>query len=272
MRRPPDRWHVTEDGCRLAVRDGGARNADRRLLVAHGAGSSAQFVLDAFDGVARTHGWALTAYDLRGHVDSSPAPDVGDHDIDVHAGDLASLAAAERPDVLGGISIGASAAAIVSARGVVDLSGLLLCMPAWTGTATAGEGPHAMIAARVAREGVAPMVADALADTSVRPWLRDVLARDLPAHDPASIVAVLTSLDGGRAAGAEDLAAIRVPTVVAGWPGDPGHPWEVATAWLRLLGTDRVGLARLTLDALDGDVGAFGRTVFGALVSLLPAA
>ncbi|MFU8839385.1 MAG: alpha/beta fold hydrolase [Nitriliruptoraceae bacterium] len=222
---------VPTEAARLAVVEVG-RPELPAWVIAHGVGSSARFVVEAFAGPVARAGRRLVAYDLRGHGASSIAREVGDHHLDVHAQDLARVV--ERCDgeveVVGGISLGAHAAVRAVADGARGAS-VLACLPAWTGRAIPGDGPHAAIAARLATDGVAGHLAAIAADAALPDWLRRTLLADQPRHDPASLAAVLTSLDGGLAPTIEEVASLSVPLAVVGWPDDPGHPLEVAERW-----------------------------------------
>jgi pimeloyl-ACP methyl ester carboxylesterase len=222
---------VTTTAARVAVVEVGPPQAPAWVL-AHGVGSSARFVVEAFAGPLGRAGRRLVAYDLRGHGASSVARDVGDHHLDVHAQDLTRVVdtCEGEVEVVGGLSLGAHAAVRAVSVGA-RCATVLACLPAWTGRAAPGDGPHAAIAARVAADGVAGHLAAIEADAALPAWLKRTLLADQPRHDPASLAAVLTSLDGGLAPTVEELASLPVPLAVVGWPGDPGHPLEVAQRW-----------------------------------------
>ncbi len=201
-------------------------------LVAHGAGSAARFVVEALAGPVVRAGRRLVTYDLRGHGASSRAPRTLDHHLDVHAADLAHVAASsgDHLEVIGGLSLGGHAAVRAVADGA-RCEVALACLPAWTGRAVPGQGPHAAIATRVRELGVAGHLAAVRDDPDLPTWLRRTLLTDLTGHDPASLQAVLTSLDGGLAPTVEEVAGLQVPLAVVGWPDDPGHPLQVAERW-----------------------------------------
>jgi pimeloyl-ACP methyl ester carboxylesterase len=228
---PPRRRSVEVTGATLAVVEVGPADAPAWVL-APGAGSSARFVLEAFAGPVVRTGSRLLTYDLRGHGASSPARETRAHHLDVHAADLATVAGCIDGDVevVGGISLGAHAAVRAVSDGL-RCAVVLACLPAWTGRVAPGEGPHAAIANRISGLGVAGHLAAIRADPGLPGWLRRALLTDGARHDPASFAAVLTSLDGGLAPTAEELAALPVPLAVVGWPDDPGHPLEVAERW-----------------------------------------
>jgi hypothetical protein len=133
-------------------------------------------------------------------------------------------------EVVGGISLGAHAAVRAVADGA-RCRVSLACLPAWTGRAAPGDGPHVGVAALLADIGVDGHLAAIAADDALPAWLRRTLLTDQARHDPGSLLAVLTSLVGGLAPTAEELAALPVPLAVVGWPDDPGHPLAVAERW-----------------------------------------
>lgn len=246
------RWVETE-GADLAVVEVGPRGAPAWLL-AHGAGSSARFVVEAFAHPVVAAGGRLVTYDLRGHGDSSLAPDPRDHHLDVHAADLRAVAGSVGAgiEVVGGVSLGGHAAV----RAVADGAGcrvVLACLPAWTGRAVPGDGPHAAIAARLAEIGVDGHLAAIAEDRALPGWLARTLLADQPRHDPASLAAVLTSLDGGVAPTVEELAGLPVPLAVVGWDGDAGHPLPVAERWAASAGRGRLAVAAIAEMATGTD-------------------
>jgi pimeloyl-ACP methyl ester carboxylesterase len=224
---------VAGDGVDLAVHVDGPAGAPP-IVVAQGVASTSRFVRDAFRGPVRAAGLRLVTYDLRGHGDSTPLPAASDHALDRHVADLDAVVSAVDadggPPIVAGVSLGGHvavgwAAARPVARAVVA------CLPAWTGRAVPGEGPHAAVAAEVDRIGVGGMIHGFRADRAMEPWLRAVLRRDWPVHDAASLAAALTALDGGLAPTEADLRSLAVPLGLVAWPDDAGHPLEVARAW-----------------------------------------
>lgn len=232
------------------------------VLLLHGVGSSGRFLAEAFAAPLLAAGWCLLAADLRGHGDSTPLEDAADHAFDHHVADVAALVARLRPAVVGGVSLGGHAAVGAAAAGV-PCRAVLACLPAWSGRAAPGQGPHAAVAEEVARVGIDGMLARFRDDTTMTPWLRDVLLRDWAAHDPPSLSAALTALDGGRAPTSAEVGALPVPLAVVGWPDDPGHPLAVAEEWAAT--APRASLATTSLQAVQDDRTALGRAAVEAL-------
>ncbi|HSK22555.1 MAG TPA: alpha/beta hydrolase [Egicoccus sp.] len=268
---------ATPDGVGLAVVEVGAAGAPA-VVVAHGVGSSARFVLAAFAGPVLAGGRRLVAFDQRGHGASDPVREPARHTLDHHARDLAAVVSAHGGDepapVIMGVSLGGHAAVRAVARHGLAVAGVVACLPAWTGRASAGEGPHAAVADEVRATGIGGMVARLRADTSMPTWLRATLVTDYPRHDPDSLAAALVALDGGEAPSLDEVASLPVPVGVVGWPDDPGHPLDVARAWAAAadgtlitidLGDLDHGLDRLGRAALDAgaSAGALGQDRLG---------
>lgn len=245
----------------LAVAEIGG--ADRpAVILAHGVGSSARFVAAACGAPLTAAGWRLVTYDARGHGASTPCPDPADHDLAAYVGDLdAVVAASSGVAVVGGVSLGGHAAL----RSAADVP-RLVCLPAWSGRATAGDGPHAAVAAEVRRIGVAGVIGRLRGDTAMPAWLRDTLVADYARHDAASLTAALLALDGGEAPDDLEVASLAVPLGVVAWRGDPGHPFAVAE---HLAATAPVAtLTELALTDLEVALTRFGDAVVAALRSL----
>jgi pimeloyl-ACP methyl ester carboxylesterase len=257
---PGEHRVATSDGGHLHVTAHGP--AGPSVLLLHGVGSSRRFLSEAFGAPLAAAGWRLLAADLRGHGRASPRHDPADHALDRHVGDVVALVDHLRPDVVGGVSLGGHAAVAAAVAGL-PCRAVVACLPAWSGRAVPGSGPHAAVAAEVARVGVDGMLARFADDTTMVPWLREVLRRDWAAHDRASLVAALTALDGGQAPTGVEVAGLRVPLAVVGWPDDPGHPLAVAEDWART--APRGALATTTLHEVQEDRTALGGAAVAAL-------
>ncbi len=260
------RRQVEVAGGRLAAAELGAANAPAWIL-AHGVGSSARFVAAAFAAPVLRAGYRLVVYDLRGHGASSPARRRCDHHLDVHASDLTAVVASIRGPVavVGGVSLGAHAAVRAVASGT-RAGAVLACLPAWLGHAPLGHGPHAAMAARIAREGIGPTIDALRTDGALAPWLRATLLADYPRHDPASLEAALGALDGAEAPSVAELRGLVPPLAVIGWPDDPGHPLAVARRWSDL--APRSALATVTIASLEGQLSRLGRAAVATVRSL----
>jgi pimeloyl-ACP methyl ester carboxylesterase len=253
----------------LAVVEVGPATAPA-VVVLHGVGSSARFVVAAFAGPVLAAGGRLVTYDLRGHGASTPVREVAGHALDEHVRDLTAVVAtlAQPPAVLGGVSLGGHVAVRAAARGA-SAGAVLACLPAWTGRATPGRGPHAAVAAEVTRVGIAAVLDRLRADRCLVGWLRDTLVTDYGRHDPASLAAALRALDGGEAPDADELVRLGdLALAVVGWPDDPGHPIEVARAWARL--APHGGLGVLAIDDLEGSLTRLGETALATLAQVAP--
>lgn len=235
------------------------------ILLLHGVGSSSRFLEEAFGAPLREAGWRVLAADLRGHGRSEPLFDPADHAFDRHVDDVLAITRVLRPDVVGGVSLGGHAAVGAVAAGA-PCRAALACLPAWSGRAVPGEGPHAAVAQEVAEVGVTGMLARFDGDREMVPWLREVLLRDWASHDPASLTAALVSLDGGQAPTSDEVASLPVPLAVVGWPDDPGHPLAIAEDWAAT--APRGALGTTTLQAVQHDRTAMGRVALAALTDL----
>jgi 3-oxoadipate enol-lactonase len=247
----------------LAVAELGDPDA-RAVVLAHGVGSSARFVAAACAAPLVDAGWRLVTYDARGHGGSTPCPDPADHGLDAYAADLAAVVAGTAGvAAVGGVSLGGHAA--LRWRG--DLP-RVVCLPAWWGRATPGEGPHAHVASEVRQVGVGAVTDRLRADTTMPSWLRDTLVTDYGRHDADSLAAALLALDGGEAPGRDEVEALEVPVAVVAWRDDPGHPFAVAE---ELVASARTAtLTELAIDDLEVSLTRFGDAVVSALRSLGP--
>jgi pimeloyl-ACP methyl ester carboxylesterase len=240
------------------------------VVVAHGVGSSARFVVEAFAGPVLAAGARLVAYDLRGHGASAPVRDVTRHHLDDHVGDLAAVVHhLGRSDVavLGGVSLGGHAAVRAAVRGVAGRT-VLACLPAWTGQAVPGEGPHAAVADEVRRTGIEAVVARLRADRTMPGWLRRTLVTDYERHDPASLTAALLALDGGVAPDDTELAWLDRPLAVVAWPDDPGHPLATARRWVAAAA--QAALGELHLTDLDASRAPLGEVAMATVTCVRP--
>ena len=246
------------------------------ILLSHGVASSNWFPEESLVAPLVAGGYRVELMGLPGHDPSSPCTDVDRYALDEVAEDLAVMALETGCRIVGGVSLAAHAAArLVTLRSprrgshdrrVVDLDALVLCLPAWVGRATPGEGVHARIADDVRTLGVPSMLDRLRADRTMARWLQHTLPRDWARHDPDSIAAALISLDGGDAPSRDELRSVDLPAAILAWPDDPGHPIEAARRWHELLPNS--ALRETTIDDLQDDRTLFGRLALDALTEL----
>lgn len=253
---------VSNEGAELAAYVDGDPEAPA-LVLGHGVGSSARFLREAFADPVTMAGWRLVTYDLRGHGGSTDARDPGDLGLAAYASDAAAVAAAVDARVLGGVSLGGHAAVAAVASRRVEVAAVLACLPAWSGDAVEGEGPHAVVASEVRAVGIDGVLARLEQATDLPVWLRDLLLRDYRGHDSASLAAALLALDGATAPSRSDIERLGVPIALVAWSDDPGHPDAVAHDWADAAG--RAAVVQTTIDAVGRDRRAMGRAAVAAL-------
>jgi len=218
-----------------------------RVLLCHGAGSSADFVMRAFAAPLAAVGLGLVSWDLRRGAAMTD-----------HAADFALLA--ERPGVrlVGGISLGAALAASWAAGRSVD--GLLLALPAWTGPAGDVADLSRQAAAEVRRDGMARVIERTAAAGSG--WVADELARAWRRYSDADLVSALDTAAGAAAPSLADLRRVEAPAGLVALIDDPFHPVSVARTWAATL--PRAALSELHLQAPASDREAIGRAAVAA--------
>lgn len=253
---------TSADGAVLSTRFHGDPSRPR-LLLQHGVGSSTTYLAEHVAPPLVTAGWCVVTADLRGHGAASPVRDPAHHGLDRLVADVAALAAVVGPTAVGGVSAGGHAVVAAVARGDVTVERVVAALPAWTGRAVPGEGPHAAVAAEVADHGVRGMVARLRDEPDLAPWLRRVLLRDLAAGDTASVEAALTALDAGLAPTLAEVRSLPVPLGVVGWPDDPGHPLDVARQWAAA--APDAELVTTSIDAVTANQFALGDAMLAAL-------
>lgn len=253
---------TSADGAVLSTRFHGDPGAPR-LLLQHGVGSSCTYLAEHVTPSLVTAGWCVVTADLRGHGAASPVREAAHHVLDRHVADVEALAAVVEPVAVGGVSAGGHAAVAAVARGAVSVDRVVAALPAWTGRAVPGEGPHAAVAAEVRAHGVAGMVTRLRTEPGLEPWLRRVLVRDLAAGDTRSIESALVALDGGLAPTLAELRSLPAPLGVVGWPDDPGHPLDVARQWAAV--APYGSLVTTVVGATTTDQFAMGAAVLAAL-------
>nr|WP_281199699.1 alpha/beta hydrolase [Lentzea jiangxiensis] len=160
-------------------------------------------------------------------------------------------APAGHPIVVGGVSLGAHVAARWAAANPDRCAGLVLALPAWTGSP---DGAPAALAAKASAQVVATRGLEAaLAGTTG--WLREELGRAWRGYGDL-LVPHLEEAAESSAPTLEELRSLDVPVGILGCTDDPVHPIEVARQWAEAL--PRAVLVTTTLDAYPH---ALGRAV-----------
>jgi pimeloyl-ACP methyl ester carboxylesterase len=234
----------------------------RTAVLAHGAGSSGDFVQRSFAAPLRAAGWRLVSYDLRGHGGSSPVRDPSRLGLDRHVQDLLAVAGRVGATLLGGVSMGAHAAvlAALDQRAPTELAGLLLALPAWTGKPEAVAAANGLQAAELRTVGTAAVLDRVCRDHPG--WVADELASSWPTHDPIAFAAVLEALSVSSAPSVADLSQLRVPVGLVALDDDPMHPAAVAERWSRAI--PNAALERVAFDAPAADRAVLGRAAMAA--------
>jgi pimeloyl-ACP methyl ester carboxylesterase len=220
-------------------------------VVVPGSASTADFVLRAF-------GPALAAVGI-GLVSGEPAAE----DADLLAG-LDEAAERYRPVLVGGVSRGAHAAARWAANGPDrPPAGLLLALPAWTGSPDAVAAASAAAADEVDALGVTGALR-AIRARGGSGWVLDELSAAWP-RTP-DLAAALRATARSAAPTLEELARVELPCGVVALRDDPLHPADVARDWAATLRHAR--LAETHLAAVGRDRATIGR---GAVLAWLRA-
>jgi len=244
-------WH-TRNGVRLALAETGA---GRVFAFQHGLCGDAAQTLDVFpDG----SGWCCLTMECRGHGRS----DVGPRDaisLATFADDLVSVLSerCHEPVVLGGISMGAALATRVAVLRPQMVRGLVLARPAWLErpapenmrpNAFVGElldrYPPAEARRRFEESDVARRLAAEAPDNLAS--LRGFFSRE-----PLAVTSLLLrriSADG-PGVGTDEIAGLRVPTLLVGTGRDLVHPLAHVDSLASLIpGARRCEVASKALD------------------------
>ncbi|OEJ30381.1 alpha/beta fold hydrolase [Streptomyces subrutilus] len=195
-------------------------------------------------------GRRLVRYDARGHGRSTGRPVAADYTYAALADDLLSLldhlGATDRVDAIGA-SMGCGTCLHAAARAPDRFSRLVLLLPptAWA-TREAYARANRAAADTVEREGAADWLA-ARGDPH-----RPAVVADVPEFPPTPPEPILPSVLRGLARSdlppPRTLAALRCPTLILTWAGDPGHPVSTATALADCLPEAELHLSRTRAD------------------------
>lgn len=218
------------------------------LILAHGAGSTAEFLSRAFP--ARECGLATRYLDDRTGSVAAIA-----RTLLIEA---AQLGGRYRHVFIGGVSVGAHAAAFAAAEapaGAID--GCVLALPAWTGPAPAASATRAA-AVEVEARGSRAVLDRLAADPDLAAdWVAAELRLAWSAR--RDLAAELRTAASSPAPSKQQLAGIGTDALVIALRDDPFHPAQVAEEWAAAIpGADLVRIAR---NAPAGDRAVFGRCV-----------
>lgn len=222
-------------------------------MVLPGAGSSADFVRRAFLRPLREAGYGLVA------PEPVPGPDLVRASFRVL--DAAAAEYGPRLRLVGGVSLGAHTAARWAAACGPGLDGVVLVLPAWTGTPGAVATATAASAELVDLLGTAGALA--AAGTAVG-WVAAELAAAWPAYGDG-LAASLRAAAVAPGPSREELAALPVPAGLVAFPDDPLHPAAVAHEWAAAI--PRAAVRELPLAAPAADRSVLGATALAALTA-----
>jgi len=229
--------------------DGQHHRLDRVAVLAPGSGSTAEFVRRAFASALAVEGVTTVAIDERSGDLDRVADRLG-RAVDAFAAGRASQI------WVGGVSLGAHAAAVVAA-GRPWLHGVLLALPAWTGAAAEVAELSAAAARDLRRDGMAPT----LGRLAAAGWVGEELARAWPTYRFPDLVSALEATSRSFGPLPAQLAAIAAPTGLFAALDDPFHPAAVAALWAELIPRAHAMVARV--DPAEG-APALGRQTLRA--------
>lgn len=233
----------TQGGVRLAVEVSGEGIP---VVLLHGLTATRRYVVMGSRSLERS-GHRVIACDARGHGQSSPAPDPHAYTYRELADDLSAVLddlSVERA-VLAGASMGAHTALALALRSPDRVGGLVVITPAYDGVDV--DDPDRLarwdaLAEGLRRDGIDGFLrayGEPAADPRWRDTVEMVIRQRLARHEhPEAVADALQAVPRSRPfAGVENLAAIRVPTVVvaSGDAADPGHPQAVGEAYARVI-------------------------------------
>jgi pimeloyl-ACP methyl ester carboxylesterase len=221
----------------------------RRAVILPGSGSTADFVTRAFGPPLAAAGYAVVAVD----------PPAGPDPVTDALRALDAAARRHRPDLVGGVSLGAHLAVRWAATADPPPRGLLLALPAWTGEPAAVAAASGYAADRVDALGVAGALAEAR--RGGEPWVAAELAAAWPVHGDR-LAETLRATGRSRGPTAAELAGVGAPVGIAAFTDDPLHPLAVAREWARLL--PRAGLRTLALADAAADRAVIGAAALSA--------
>jgi pimeloyl-ACP methyl ester carboxylesterase len=217
------------------------RGEGSAVVLLHGVTAHRDLVVHGSKALPRA-GYLTIGYDARGHGESDPG-DEGTYGYESLADDLQAVIEARVPSgrpVLCGSSMGAHTALTLALRDPGGLAGVVAIGPASDGT-RAGEGELSgwdELAAGLERGGVEGFIEVYEAQGLDPQWSETLvrIARErLSRHrHPEAVAQAMREV--ARSApfdGIDALSGLRVPALIVAShdDADPGHPYEIATAY-----------------------------------------
>lgn len=247
---------------RPASHHGGGEDLPWRILLVHGAGSTATTAQALFEPLLaasiRGSWWVESLEDRTGDVEQV-ARQVSEW--------LALSHDTTARRMIAGISLGAHAAilgcALPGSRTSADC--VIAALPAWMGapdeTAALTEAAGLDIAANGIPRTLDRIAAEAPQD---RAWVVQALARDWPVYTEPGLADALRTAACGGAPAESDLRTCARPVLILAIDDDPLHPAAVARTWARHLPDATV--ARISPDSDTGFASPEAVTALASMV------
>lgn len=215
------------------------------LIWGHGLSSS--MAREADLGIIDWSRWnghaTLIRYDARGHGESESTAKPADYHWRELAMDQLALADALRIDtyIAGGASMGCATALHAAVIAPQRISALLLVIPPTAWESRVAQTTMYELSAQLVETGQAElMVAGARATPPPDPlvgnqlWL-DGMETTFTSSDPVRLARVFRGAAVADLPDPQEIAALKVPTLILAWTGDAGHPMSTAQRLVELM-------------------------------------